>query len=295
MAQLEDLERRYELLEQVGSGGQGELFAGRDLKTGRKVAVKLQRARTFESDGLYGEIADELAAEGETTASLAGIRGIPRLIGNGLYQNRHCIILEFIDGTVLYDAMISARPIRLPTAAAIIGQLCEILHMVHARGLVHRDVKPENVILEPDGRVWLIDLGFAIPPGVPTDRGRGTPGYAPPEQFEANASGVTERSDVFALGCMLLEMTVMRLPYAGMAERPQPDCPVLPPDRLALVPQEIRPLTLRMVKRAPENRPHVREVFDHLRRFLPAPDSKSPAKPLRPDPTEYYRTHRPTL
>ncbi|MYR92364.1 MULTISPECIES: serine/threonine-protein kinase [unclassified Streptomyces] len=282
---------RFELLEQVGSGGQGQLFAGRDIESGRKVAVKLQRPRMFESEGQYEEMGEEIRAEGAHTQALGGIRGIPRFIASGSYGRQRCIVLEFVDGAVLYDAMIKARPLKVPTAAAIIGQLCEILDLVHKRPLVHRDVKPENIILEPDGRVRLIDMGLAIAPGVPTERGSGTFGYAPPEQWQANPDGVTPQSDVFALGCMLLEMTVMQLPYAGMTERPEPDCPVLPADRLQLVPAEIRSLTLRMVERAPMDRPaNVHEVFRELLPFLPSPGTKPPAKPLTPDPTEYYRT-----
>ncbi|MET8840371.1 serine/threonine-protein kinase [Streptomyces rubiginosohelvolus] len=281
---------RFELLNQVGSGGQGELFAGRDTESGRKVAVKLQRPRMFESEGHYAEMGEEIRAEGAHTQALASIRGIPQFIASGSYRKQSCIVLEFVDGTVLYDAMIKARPLRIPTAAAIIGQLCEILHLVHERSLVHRDVKPENIILEPDGRVRLIDMGLAIAPGVPTEMGSGTFGYAPPEQWQANPDGVTPQSDIFALGCMLLEMTVMQLPYAGMTGRPDPDCPVLPAERLRLVPAEIRPFALRMVERTPMNRPaNVREILRELLPFLPSPGAKPPAKPLTPDPTEYYR------
>lgn len=288
---------RYELMEMVGSGGQGELFAGWDVETDQKVAIKLQKPRQFESTGHYGEIADELAGEGGRTKHLAGIEGIPRFIECGDYQNRYCIVLEFVEGAVLYDRMVSARPMKeMSTAAAIIGQLCEILHQVHTRRLVHRDVKPENIILEPDGRVRLIDMGLAIEIGEPTERGCGTVGYAPPEQYDENPDGVTPRADVFALGCLLLEMTVMRLPYAGTEERPEPECPVLPPDRLRLVPEQIRSLALRMVDREPANRPaDVLEVFDLLRPLLHCPGSNPPRKPLDPDPTEFYRTGRSTL
>ncbi|MCX4968910.1 serine/threonine protein kinase [Streptomyces sp. NBC_00654] len=287
---------RYELMDMVGSGGQGELFAGWDLGTDRKVAIKLQKPREFESTRHYGEIAQELAVEGGRTKHLAGIEGIPGFLASGHYQNRYCIVLEFVDGAALYDTMISARPLKVSTAAAVIGQLCEILHQVHTRRLVHRDVKPENIILEPDGRVRLIDMGLAIEIGEPTERGCGTVGYAPPEQFDENPDGVTPRADVFALGCLLLEMTVMRLPYAGMAERPEPDCPVLPPDRLRLVPEQIRSLALRMVDREPANRPaDVLEVFRLLRPLLLPPGSKPPGKPLDPDPTEFYRTGRSAL
>lgn len=290
---------RYELLDEIGSGGQGVLHLGRDVETGRKVAVKLQKPRVFESADSYRNIGEAFEEEAAMTQRLTGIPGIPELIASGTVRSggeRRCIVLEFVDGTVLYDMMLRARPFRVPAVAAVIGQLCEILHRVHGERLVHRDVKPENVILDPDGRVWLIDLGLALLRGEKTDRGDGTLGYVPPDELDGCPQGVTPSSDIFALGCMMLEMTVMRLPYAGMSERPAPECPVLPPDRLRQVPLQLRSLALSMVDRVPENRPRdVREIFDRLRPHLPSPGSKPPAKPLDPDPTEYYRTHRPTL
>ncbi|MFF9000350.1 serine/threonine protein kinase [Streptomyces achromogenes] len=293
---------RYELLEEIGSGGQGELYRARDTMTGRQVAVKLQKARLFERETSYLGLGEDFEAEADATRRLTGIRGIPRVFdfdkgGRGRSGGeRRCIVLQLIEGAVLYDAMLRARPLRVPTVAAVIGQLCETLHQVHGRQLVHRDIKPENVILDGDGRVWLIDMGFARYQGEKTDRGEGTPGYVPPDEYDGCPHGVTHQTDVFALGCMILEMTVLRLPYAGMAERPAPDCPVLPPSHLRRVPRELRDLALSMVDRVPANRPRdVQEVFDHLRRFLPTPGSKPSAKPLDPDPTEYYRTHKPGL
>ncbi|MFH8591393.1 hypothetical protein [Streptomyces rimosus] len=109
---------------------------------------------------------------------------------------------------------------------------------------------------------------------------------------------VWKAADIFALGRMTLEMTVMRLPYAGSEGRPAlgRSVPILPPDRLAALPVEFAPLALRMVEREAAHHPaHVREVFAARRPYVPAPGSRRPLKPLRPDPTEYYRTHPPTL
>jgi serine/threonine-protein kinase len=179
--------------------------------------------------------------------------------------------------------------------ASLIGQLCEILDDVHRKGFVHRDVKPENVMVEHSGRVRLIDLGLAIRSRQGTRYGCGTIEYAPPEQLDATTAGVTAQADIFSLGCLLLELTVMCLPYEGTragktARRPI----VMTADRLALVPDPFKALALAMVELAPENRPgSVREVFDSLRRYLPVVNGPRPVKPLEPDPTEYYRTHPP--
>ncbi|WP_328913032.1 MULTISPECIES: serine/threonine protein kinase [unclassified Streptomyces] len=299
MEEIEDLneiEEHYEVLEQVGDGGQGDLFVGRERKSGRKVALKIQKEREFESENYFRDLANELDAEGTHARELARIPGIPNLFARGHYGSRRCIVMEFVEGTLLFDLLASARPFKVATVASVIGQLCEILDAVHRSGLVHRDVKPENVMVEPDGRIRLLDLGLAIRARKKTDRGCGTIGYAPPEQLDANPKGVTPQADIFALGCMLLEMTVMQLPYSGARRRAAQDCPVLPPERLAKIPAEFTPLALRMVERELWRRPvDVREVFADLRPHLPSLGSRRPAKPLRPDPTEYYRTRRPTL
>ncbi|WP_431979798.1 serine/threonine protein kinase [Streptomyces qinglanensis] len=295
---LADVEERYEVLQQsIGAGGQGVLFVGRDRRTGGKVALKAQKPWTLEPKSLFGEIGDELATEGAHTHLLSDIEEIPDVFATGWYRGRRCIVLEFVEGKVLQDVVSSKRPIKDPAStASIVAQLCEILHAVHERGLVHCDVKPENVLVEADGRLRLIDMGLAITTGVPTTESRGTPGYVPPEQLDDRPQGLHPTADIFALGCMLLEMTVMRLPYAGMEGRPTPECPVLPPDHLAAVPAAFRELALQMVELDAGRRPaDVREVLDRLRRYLPTPRSRRPAKPLSPDPTEYYRSRLPRL
>ncbi|MFJ3902137.1 serine/threonine-protein kinase [Streptomyces sp. NPDC090025] len=289
---------RFELLDQIGEGSQGQLYIGRDTNDDSLVAVKLQRPRTFESTRTFGEVGEELEKEAETAQALAGIQGVPERIASGVFKGRYgdqrCFVMELVNGTPLYDVLMEFRPVPLMSAVAITGQLCEILDRVHEKGWLHCDVKPENVMLEPDGSVRILDLGLAGRIGERPDWPKGSPGYAPPEQYEKGA--LTETADIFALGCLLLEMTVMHLPYAGTLARPGTDWPVLPPDRLRLVPPEIRSLVLRMVDLEPLNRPaRMREVFAGLRPLLPPAGQKPPDKRMSPDPTAYYRAGRATL
>ncbi|MFD5000585.1 serine/threonine-protein kinase [Streptomyces buecherae] len=291
---LDDIEARYEVLDQVGDGGQGDLLAARDLATGRKVALKVQKERSFESETYFRSLAERLAKEGAYTGRLSWVDGIPKLLAKGRFRRRGCIVLEFVEGTLLYDVMISARPFRVATAASVIGQLCEILDAVHDARIAHRDVKPENIMVEPDGRLRLLDLGLATNFDEATTQGCGTIGYVPPEQLDANPNGVTGQADIFALGCLLLEMTVMQLPYAGTRARPVHGSPVLPPERMAAVPAAFASLAPRMVAWEAADRPaNVREVFDALRPHLPVLGARRPTKVVRPDPTEYYRTRPP--
>ncbi|MFE3018927.1 serine/threonine protein kinase [Streptomyces sp. NPDC059256] len=295
--EIGDVEKRYEVLDMVGDGGQGDLFLGRDLRSGERVALKLQKARDLGPESGFHSAARHLLEEGARMSMLTGIQGIPEIFAKGTYRRRQCLVMEFVEGYQLYDVLLAKRPVRHPeNIASVIGQLCEILQEVHDRNLVHCDLKSENVIVQPDGRLRLIDMGLAIAEGARTDYERGTRGWASPEQSDACPSGLTRRADIFGLGCILLEMTVMRLPYGGLDERAEPGGPVLPAERLALLPPEFASLALWMVRWEAEERPaDVREVFDRLRPYLPRQGSRRPSRRLHPDPTEYYRTHPPRL
>ncbi|WP_164543538.1 serine/threonine protein kinase [Streptomyces mobaraensis] len=295
--EIGNVEKDYEILDMVGDGGQGDLFLGRDRRNGERVALKLQKARDLGPESDFHWAGRELLAEGSRMTMLTGMQAIPEIIATGTHRGRRCLVMEFVEGCQLQNVLLAARPVRHPeVVASVIGQLCEILREVHDRNLVHCDLKPENVIVQPDGRLRLIDMGHAITMGEPTLHARGTRGWASPEQSDACPSGLTERADIFGLGCVLLEMTVMRLPYGGLEERAEQGGPVLPADRLAKLPPEFASLALSMVRWKAEERPvDVREVFDQLRPYLPRLGSRRRSKRLRPDPTEYYRTHPPRL
>ncbi|MBT2415306.1 serine/threonine protein kinase [Streptomyces sp. ISL-12] len=295
--EIGDVEKRYEVLDMVGDGGQGDLFLGRDRSNGQKVALKLQKARDLGPESDFHWAGDELLEEGSRMMMLTGIQEIPEVIATGTHRRRRCLVMEFVEGHHLRKVLSAALPVKDPvTVAAVIGQLCEILAEVHDRNLVHCDLKPENVIVQPDGSLRLIDMGHAVVANRKTEYARGTRGWASPEQSDACPSGLTRQADIFALGCILLEMTVMRLPYGGQDERAEEGTPVLPADKLAELPPEFASLALWMVRWEAAERPaDVREVFDRLRPYLPQLGSRRPPKRLRPDPTEYYRTHLPRL
>ncbi|MGM0358948.1 serine/threonine protein kinase [Streptomyces griseoaurantiacus] len=295
--EIGDVEKRYEVLDMFGDGGQGDLFLGRDRSSGQKVALKLQKARDLGPESDFHWAGDELLEEGSRMMMLTGIETIPEVIATGTHRRRRCLVMEFVEGHHLRKILSAALPVKDPvTVAAVIGQLCEILAEVHDRNLVHCDLKPENVIVQPDGSLRLIDMGHAVVANRKTEYARGTRGWASPEQSDACPSGLTRQADIFGLGCILLEMTVMRLPYGGLEELAEAGTPVLPADKLAELPPEFASLALWMVRYEAAERPaDVREVFDRLRPYLPRLGSRRPPKRLRPDPTEYYRTHSPRL
>ncbi|MFG2113634.1 serine/threonine protein kinase [Streptomyces sp. NPDC048718] len=294
---IDDIEEHYEVLGPIGDGGQGDIFSARHRLSGERVALKTQKPRQFGPSADFYSAARTLSEEGSHLRALTGIEGIPEVMAIGSYDGRRCLVMEFLEGRQLRDCLSARRPVKdLGVVASVIGQLCEILYEVHEKGLVHCDVKPENVLVEPDGRLRLIDMGYSVRKGEQTQYAHGTLGYASPEQCDASPKGLTRQADIFALGCVLLEMTVMSLPYGGLYERPLKERPVLPPDRLAAIPPEFKDLALHMIELNPEDRPaDVLEVFDGIRRHLPPVGSRRPLKPLTPDTTEYYRARPPRL
>ncbi|MET9698203.1 serine/threonine-protein kinase [Streptomyces sp. NPDC006529] len=283
---------RFKVLEQVGEGGsgQGEVYRAVELTTGRDVAVKVQLPRLFEDSSEYKDNGEDMEREGKRSGLLAG-DGIPEVFWKGSHGSRYCIVMEYLEGPTLAEALAQCRPVKVPTAAAVVAQLCRILGRVHGEKLVHRDIKPTNVmIVGESGRVHLLDLGWAARAGCVPERTGGTGGWMAPEQFDPRAV-VTPAFDIFALGCLLLHMTVLTLPYGSTASsRPQEGAPVLPADRLAALPSELKDLVLAMVAWAPGDRPaSAQEVFRSLAPLVPVPGSQAPGRALKPDPTAYYR------
>ncbi|MCB5909659.1 serine/threonine protein kinase [Streptomyces pinistramenti] len=288
----EVLRDRYEVREAIGRGGEGVIHAAWDRRTERQVAVKFQFPRTFETDSTYfhkGEIIEE---QGRKGFLLSGVTGIPSVLEYFEHRGRRCMVMDFIAGENLLQVT-SRRPIRCTKVlASIVVQVCQALVRVHEKGIIHCDIKPQNIVVEEDGRLVLLDLGLAAYAQSPVEKPRGSVGYSPPEQYVPGIS-LGPQADIFALGCMLLEMCVMELPYDGFGGRPERHHAVLSERASARIPEEVRDLALRMVAFDPRERPSsAQEVFEKLRPLLPAVGEKRPRKPLSPDVTEYWRRGR---
>ncbi|WP_322769625.1 serine/threonine-protein kinase [Frankia sp. Cr1] len=277
----------------LGDGGSGETFSARDTKLGRRVAVKIQTWRSFESTTRYSESASCIGDEFQLgRQSLSGLRGIPEFYDSGTHAGRRYVIMELVDGVTLENVMRKSRPVGSETVAAVIGQLCEILEPVHRQRIVHCDIKLENVMVEPGGMVWLLDFGIAAREDE-IGYVAGTPGYAPPEQYDGRS--LTTQADIYALGALLFTMSVMLPPYAESGGRPGRRVEPFSFGRLENMHPRLRSVGLSMISWDPANRPAtVREVLDALRPLLPGPGSPRNPKAPRPDPTRWYRDPAPT-
>jgi predicted ATPase len=206
----------YELLGLLGGGGMGVVYKARQLRLNRLVALKLLRPdRPLDPDALARFHREALAASALNHPYICTVHDL------GEHDGRPFIVMELVEGTTLQA--LTGKPLNLDVMRRLIGQVAGALAMAHAAGVVHRDVKPENVIVRPDGYVKVLDFGLArlLPGGAAavafagkeTDPGTqmGTILYMSPEQ--ARAEPVGSASDIFSLGIVLYELATGRHPF----------------------------------------------------------------------------------
>ena len=208
------LSGRYRLLERIGEGGMAFVYRAEDTLLSRIVAVKVLR--------------DELAADPEflarfrREAQAAAALTHPNIVNVydvGEDTGRHYIVMEHVDGPTLKQVIQQRGALPLAEALDIGAQVCAAADVAHRRGIVHRDIKPQNILLAADGVVKVTDFGLAQPvaAGPAGEHGQetvlGTAHYLSPEQ--AQGQPATPASDIYAIGVVLYEMLTGRVPYDG--------------------------------------------------------------------------------
>ena len=282
----------YEIVGALGAGGMGEVYQARDTRLDRTVAIKAL-PQAFAADP--GRLA-RFEREAKLLASLnhpniAGIHGI--VDSDGVPH----LVLEFVAGETL-AARLARGPLAAPEALAIATQIASAIEAAHERGVIHRDLKPNNVMVTPAGTVKVLDFGIAKDASAAQDGGGtlseitsegaviGTAAYMSPEQ--ARGQTVDRRADVWAFGCILFESSAGKRPFAGptlsdivakVLER-DPDWSALP----ATTPARLRDMIRRCLQKNVSDRP---PEIGALRRELAAlaEESKSRSGAVRSLPS----------
>jgi eukaryotic-like serine/threonine-protein kinase len=209
----EVLSDRYEVEQLVGTGGMSSVFRAHDRLLDRKVALKVLHQQYTED----AEYVERFRREARAVAALSH-PNIVTVIDRGEHENRQFIVFEYVDGENL-KALIERRgPAPVTTSLELALQIARGLSFAHQRGLIHRDVKPQNVLLNGDGQAKVTDFGIARSVDVQhgmTQTGTvlGTSDYIAPEQ--AQGQRVDEHTDVYSLGVVLYEMLTNEVPFPG--------------------------------------------------------------------------------
>src|SRR3954466_15028175 len=209
----EVLSDRYELEELVGTGGMSSVFRAHDKLLERKVALKVLHEQYTEDD----EYVERFRREARAVARLSH-PNIVTVIDRGEADGRQFIVFEYVDGENLKSAIEARGPMPTEQAVALAHQIARALAFAHEHGLVHRDVKPQNVLLNGDGRAKVTDFGIARSMDVKhgmTQTGAvlGTSDYIAPEQ--AQGQTISAQTDVYSLGVVLYELLTGEVPFPG--------------------------------------------------------------------------------
>jgi eukaryotic-like serine/threonine-protein kinase len=247
---------RYELEElPLGQGGMGAVHRGHDKNLERRVAVKFLRLPGGPDD----ELAQRFIREARILARLEHA-GAPTLYDFGMHDQKLYQVMQFIDGVTVADLVVEHGPLPVPWAAAIAAQACAVLSAAHALAICHRDLKPTNLMLCPDGSVKVLDFGLAVlretdvAQFTRTGQLLGTPAYMAPEQIQRGTAG--PRSDLYALGCVLHEMLTGRQLFTGPTAYAVFDRQVKQrPPAVPGAPAELNRLLAQVLEKEPERRP----------------------------------------
>jgi serine/threonine protein kinase len=278
----------YQVLRLLGRGGMGEVYQARDLKLGREVALKVLRSDLPPS----ADRAARFEREARLLASLNHPH-IATLYGVEEAEGVQFLVMEFVPGPTLADRL-AGGPLELEEALALGRQITEALEAAHERGVMHRDLKPGNIKITPQGQVKLLDFGLAKAVAVeadsqaatgsyhPTVEGTilGTPAYMSPEQVRGQP--LDQRTDVWSFACVLFEMLSGHRAFPGatgpdvfaaILER-EPDWSVLP----ANIPASLRNLLERCLRKDPGRR--VQDIRDARIEIVEAAEHPLSARPL---------------
>jgi tetratricopeptide (TPR) repeat protein/predicted Ser/Thr protein kinase len=274
---------RYQIIEELGKGGMGRVFRALDTKINEEVALKLIRPEIADSQTIE-RFGNELKI-----ARKISHKNVCRMYHLSEESGTHYITMEFVPGETLKDMIRMTKQISIGGAVAITEQVCEGMIDAHRLGVVHRDLKPQNIMIDRQGNAKIMDFGIArflekegtTMPGTMV----GTPEYMSPEQTEFGA--VDRRSDIYSLGIILFEMLTGRVPFAGetvigtaMMHRSEP--PPNPSKLNPQVPPDLSRIVLKCLEKNRERRyQSAEELLADLKRIatsLPAGEKVVPPK-----------------
>ena len=254
---------RYRIMRKLGSGGMADVYLAEDEELGRRVAIKILNDKYAPDE----QFVERFRREAKNAAGLSH-PNIVSIYDRGEAEGTYYIAMEYLDGRSLKELVVARGPLPIADAIAATRQVLAALRFAHRKGVVHRDIKPHNVMADADGRLKVTDFGIARA-GVSqmTEAGSiiGTAQYLSPEQ--ARGASVDQRSDLYSMGIVLYEMLTGEVPFTGespveiamkhLSDTPRPPS-LLRPD----IPPDLDMVVLRALAKNPDDRFQTAEEMD---------------------------------
>ncbi|HJB90622.1 MAG TPA: Stk1 family PASTA domain-containing Ser/Thr kinase [Candidatus Eisenbergiella merdigallinarum] len=264
---------RYEILERIGTGGMSDVYKAKDHKLNRHVAVKVLKQEFSENTNFVSKF----RVEAQAAASLMH----PNIVNvydvgedNGVYY----IVMELVEGITLKKYIEKKARLSVREAVSIAIQACMGIEAAHNNHIIHRDIKPQNIIISKDGKVKVTDFGIAkaATSNTITSNVMGSVHYTSPEQARGGYSD--EKSDIYSMGITLFEMLTGRVPFNGETtvaiaikhiQEPMPS----PREFVPEIPVSVEQIVLKCTQKSPDRRYHtMAALIEDLKRALMSPD-----------------------
>ncbi len=250
------LANRYEIIEELGKGGMGRVYRVEDTKTKEELALKLIKPEISADKKTIERSSNEIKL-----AHKISHRNVCRMFHLGEEKGTHFITMEYVPGEDLRSSIRRFGQLPIGKSISIAKQICEGLAEAHRLGIVHRDLKSSNVMIDKDGNARIMDFGIARSLESKGITGAGvmigTPEYMSPEQVEGKE--IDQRSDIYSLGVILYEMVTGRVPFEGdtpftIGVKRKSEVPKSPKELNTQIPDDLSKVILKCLEKEKDKR-----------------------------------------